>query len=84
MPRSSLSSHDPPDFPPLPQKEGTITAGSSSKLNDGGAALLMMTASAAQRLGCKPLARVLGFADAACDPIDFPIAPALAKQKVSG
>ncbi|XP_043231598.1 acetyl-CoA acetyltransferase B, mitochondrial-like isoform X3 [Amphibalanus amphitrite] len=64
------------------QKEGTITAGSSSKLNDGGAALVLMTAAAADRLGCKPLARVLGFADAACDPIDFPIAPALAKQKL--
>lgn len=63
-------------------KEGTISAGSSSKLNDGGAALLMMTSAAAQRLGCKPLARVLGFADAACDPIDFSIAPALAKQKL--
>ncbi|XP_037082809.1 acetyl-CoA acetyltransferase B, mitochondrial-like [Pollicipes pollicipes] len=63
-------------------KEGTITAGSSSKLNDGGAALVLMTAAAAAQHGCRPLARVLGFADAACDPIDFPIAPALAKQKL--
>jgi len=64
------------------QKDGTITAGSSSKLNDGGAALVLMTARAAAQHGCKPLARIVGFADAACDPIDFPIAPVYATQKL--
>jgi len=65
------------------QKEGgTVTAGNASTLNDGAAAVLLMTAQAAERHGLTPLARVVGFADAATDPIDFPIAPALAVPKL--
>uniref|UniRef100_A0A2P2I1D1 Acetyl-CoA acetyltransferase n=1 Tax=Hirondellea gigas TaxID=1518452 RepID=A0A2P2I1D1_9CRUS len=65
------------------QKEGgTVTAGNSSTLNDGGAAVVLMTAGAAESRGLKPLARIVGFADAATDPIDFPIAPALATPKL--
>jgi len=61
------------------QKEyGTVTAGNSSTLNDGAAALILTTADNAQKLNLKPLARIVGFQDAATDPIDFPIAPALA------
>ena len=41
-----------------------------------------MTAQAAEKHGIKPLARVVGFCDAATDPIDFPIAPAFATPKV--
>ncbi|CAG9562596.1 unnamed protein product [Danaus chrysippus] len=65
------------------QKEnGTVTAGNASTLNDGAAALVLMTAEAAQRLNVKPLARIIGFADGECDPIDFPIAPAVAIPKL--
>lgn len=65
------------------QKEnGTVTAGNASTLNDGGSACVLMTAEAAERLGCKPLARIVGFQDAETDPIDFPIAPALAIPKL--
>jgi acetyl-CoA C-acetyltransferase len=65
------------------QKEnGTVTAGNASTLNDGGAALVLMTAEAAARLNCKPIARIIGFQDAETDPIDFPIAPALAIPKL--
>ncbi|XP_063990940.1 acetyl-CoA acetyltransferase, mitochondrial isoform X2 [Diachasmimorpha longicaudata] len=61
------------------QKEnGTVTAGNASTLNDGAAALILTTADVAQRMNLKPLARVVGFQDAETDPIDFPIAPALA------
>lgn len=61
------------------QKEnGTVTAGNASTLNDGAAALVLTTSEVAQRMNLKPLARILGFYDAATDPIDFPIAPALA------
>lgn len=61
------------------QKEnGTVTAGNASTLNDGAAALILTTSDAAQRLNLKPLAKVVAFQDAATDPIDFPIAPALA------
>ncbi|CAL4067827.1 unnamed protein product, partial [Meganyctiphanes norvegica] len=65
------------------QREGgTVTAGNASTLNDGAAACVLMTAAAAERHGVKPLARIVGFADAATDPIDFPIAPALATPKL--
>ncbi|XP_050348840.1 acetyl-CoA acetyltransferase, mitochondrial isoform X1 [Nymphalis io] len=60
------------------RENGTVTAGNASTLNDGAAALVLMTAEAAQRLNIKPLARVVGYADGECDPIDFPIAPAVA------
>ncbi|GLG97783.1 Uncharacterized protein GBIM_04470 [Gryllus bimaculatus] len=65
------------------QKEnGTVTAGNASTLNDGASACVLMTAKAAERFGCKPLARVVGFQDAATEPIDFPIAPAFAVPKL--
>uniref|UniRef100_A0A8C8HAU7 acetyl-CoA C-acetyltransferase n=1 Tax=Oncorhynchus tshawytscha TaxID=74940 RepID=A0A8C8HAU7_ONCTS len=65
------------------QKEnGTVTAANASTLNDGAAALVLMTVDAAKRLGVTPLARIVSFADAATAPIDFPIAPAFAVPKV--
>lgn len=65
------------------QKEnGTVTAGNASTLNDGGAAVVLMTADVAERMKLKPLARIVGFQDAETDPIDFPIAPALAVPKL--
>ncbi|XP_025890810.1 acetyl-CoA acetyltransferase, mitochondrial [Nothoprocta perdicaria] len=65
------------------QKEnGTVTAANASTLNDGAAAVLLMTAEAAKRLQVKPLARIVAFADAAVAPIDFPIAPAYAVPKI--
>ena len=63
------------------KKDGTVTAGNASSLNDGASALVMMTAEKAKELGLTPLARVRGFADAATKPIDFPIAPAFAVPK---
>ncbi|XP_009989625.1 PREDICTED: acetyl-CoA acetyltransferase, mitochondrial [Tauraco erythrolophus] len=65
------------------QKEnGTVTAANASTLNDGAAAVVLMTTEAAKRLKVKPLARIVAFADAAVDPIDFPIAPAHAIPKI--
>ncbi|KAJ7320150.1 hypothetical protein JRQ81_019661 [Phrynocephalus forsythii] len=65
------------------QKEnGTITAANASTLNDGAAALVLMTSETAKRLNAKPLAKIVAFADAAVDPIDFPIAPAYAIPKI--
>lgn len=65
------------------QKEnGTVTAGNASTLNDGGSAVVLMTADAAARMNIKPLARVVAFQDAETDPVDFPIAPALAIPKL--
>lgn len=64
------------------RENGTVTAGNASTLNDGAAAVVLMTAEAAERLKLKPLARVVAFQDAETDPIDFPIAPALAVPKL--
>lgn len=61
---------------------GTITAANASTLNDGAAACVLMTRQAAERLGVKPLARIVGFADAAVEPVHFSIAPAFAMPKV--
>ncbi|CAF1148484.1 unnamed protein product [Rotaria sordida] len=63
-------------------KDGTITAANASKINDGAAACLLMTRQAADELGCKPLARIIAFADAETAPVDFSIAPSLAIPKL--
>lgn len=60
------------------RENGTVTAGNASTLNDGAAALLLMTEDVADNLECKPLARIIDFQDAETAPIDFPIAPAIA------
>ncbi|CAH0683046.1 unnamed protein product [Spodoptera exigua] len=64
------------------KENGTVTAGNASALNDGAAAVVMMTAEAAKRLNVKPLARVIGYADGEREPIDFPIAPSVAIPKL--
>lgn len=60
------------------KKDGTITAANASPLNDGAAAMVLMTGAKARELGITPLARIRGFADAAQDPIEFTIAPSKA------
>ncbi|XP_055945716.1 acetyl-CoA acetyltransferase, mitochondrial-like [Argiope bruennichi] len=72
-----------PQLPTVFQKEnGTITAANASTINDGAAACVLMTADAAEKMNVKPLARIVGFADAAVAPIDFPISPAFAIPKL--
>jgi acetyl-CoA C-acetyltransferase len=66
---------------PAFKKDGTITAASSSSINDGAAALVMMTESTAKRLGCKPLARVVSHGTHAQEPEWFTTAPVGATQK---
>ncbi|CAI5756975.1 unnamed protein product [Candida verbasci] len=64
------------------QKEnGTVTAPNASKLNDGGAALILVSESKLKELNLKPLAKIIGWGEAARTPIDFTIAPALAIPK---
>ena len=63
---------------PVFQKEGTVTAANASTLNDGASALVIMTAEKAKELELKPLARIIGYADAACEPEKFTVAPSLA------
>ncbi len=66
---------------PAFKKDGTITAASSSSINDGAAALVMMTASMAKQLGCQPLARIVAHAMHAQEPNWFTTAPVAATQK---
>ncbi|WP_311223652.1 MULTISPECIES: acetyl-CoA C-acyltransferase [unclassified Acidovorax] len=66
---------------PAFKKDGTITAASSSSINDGAAALVMMRASTAARLGCQPLARIVSHATHAQAPEWFSTAPVGATQK---
>ena len=62
-------------------KEGTVTAANASTLNDGAAAVLLMSREKADALGVRPLARVRGFADAEQAPEWFTTTPALAIPK---
>ncbi|MGV1045632.1 acetyl-CoA C-acyltransferase [Limnohabitans sp.] len=66
---------------PAFKKDGTITAASSSSINDGAAALVLMRESTAAKLGCKPLARIVSHATHAQEPEWFATAPVGATQK---
>lgn len=65
-----------PSLRPVFDKNGTVTAANASTINDGASAVILSSEEEAKKLGVKPLAKIISFADAACDPIDFPIAPA--------
>jgi acetyl-CoA C-acetyltransferase len=67
---------------PAFKKDGTITAASSSSINDGAAALVLMRASSAKRLGCQVLAKIVAHATHAQAPEWFSTAPVGATQKV--
>jgi|TARA_B100000767_G_scaffold77430_1_gene74103 acetyl-CoA C-acetyltransferase len=62
-------------------KEGTVTAANASTINDGGAALVLMSAEKAKELGITPLAKIRSYADAAHEPKWFTTAPAKAIPK---
>ena len=63
---------------PAFDKDGTVTAANASSINDGASALVLASGEAVQARKLTPLTRVVATADAACAPIDFPIAPSLA------
>ncbi|HET6827382.1 MAG TPA: acetyl-CoA C-acyltransferase [Ramlibacter sp.] len=71
-----------PQLKPAFRKDGTITAASSSSINDGAAALVLMKESTAARLGARPLARIAGHATQAQEPEWFTTAPVGATQKL--
>src|SRR5690554_3024712 len=62
-------------------KDGTATAANSSTINDGAAALILMSEEKAKELNLKPLATITGYADAAHEPKWFTTAPAKALDK---
>lgn len=69
-------------LPAIFRNGGTVTAGNSSGLNDGAAALVLMSAEKAEELGLKPLARWIGSAAAGVDPRVMGIGPVYATRKV--
>ena len=62
--------------------EGTVTAGNASTLSDGAAAVLVGTAQAAEKLGTKPLARIVAYATSGVEPKEIFLAPVLAVRQV--
>ena len=71
-----------PSLKPAFKKDGTITAASSSSINDGAAALVLARESTAKELGAKPIARILGHATFAQEPEWFTTAPVGAVNKL--
>lgn len=70
-----------PQLRPAFTKEGTVTAANASTINDGAAALVLMSAEKAKELGLQPMATITGYADAAQEPKWFTTAPAKALPK---
>ena len=66
---------------PAFNKEGTVTAGNASGINDGAAAVMMMSAQKAQQLGLKPLAKIKAYASAGLDPTIMGMGPVPASQR---
>jgi len=70
-----------PALSPSFAKDGTVTAANASTLNDGAAALVLMSAEKAKELGLKPIAKILAYADAEQAPEWFTTTPSLAVPK---
>lgn len=70
-----------PQLRPAFSRDGTVTAANASTINDGAAALILMSAEKARELGIKPLAKIRSYADAAQEPKWFTTAPAKALPK---
>jgi acetyl-CoA C-acetyltransferase len=70
-----------PELKPAFQKDGTVTAANASTMNDGAAALVLMSKEKAEELGLKPLAKIVSYADAEQAPEWFTTTPAIALPK---
>ncbi len=70
-----------PTLRPAFDKEGTITAANASKINDGAAAVVLMSGEKVKELGLRPLAKILAFADASQEPEMFTTTPSKAMPK---
>ncbi|GAW92980.1 acetyl-CoA C-acetyltransferase [Calderihabitans maritimus] len=67
---------------PAFKKDGTVTAGNASGINDGAAALVLMSEEKARQLGIQPLARIVAYASAGVDPAIMGMGPVYATRKV--
>ncbi|MCL6632915.1 MAG: acetyl-CoA C-acetyltransferase [Alicyclobacillus herbarius] len=81
-PRAGTSMETLSKLRPSFRSDGTVTAGNASGINDGAAAVVVMSAGKAKRLGLKPLARIVGYASTALDPSLMGLGPIWAIQKL--
>jgi acetyl-CoA C-acetyltransferase len=80
-PRAGTTAESLARLRPAFQKDGSVTAGNASGLNDGAAAVMLMSAAKAQELGLPVLARIAAYANAGVDPAIMGIAPVSATQR---
>jgi acetyl-CoA C-acetyltransferase len=75
QPRANIAIEKLASLSPVFKKDGSVTAGNSSSLNDGAAAVVLMSSSKAKEQGLKPLAKIKGFSVAGVDPLIMGIGP---------
>jgi acetyl-CoA acyltransferase len=80
-PRRDSTAEALANLKPAFQMKGTITAGNSSQMSDGAAAVIVMSEDRAKELGAKPLARLVAYATAGCPPEEMGIGPVYAIPK---
>lgn len=80
-PKAATTSHTLCGLRPAFKKDGSVTAGNASGINDGAAALVVMSADRAKELGIKPLAKIIGYAAAGVDPAIMGMGPVSATRK---
>jgi len=81
-PRDGITAESLAKLPPVFRKNGTVTAGSSSGLVDGAAALIVLSQDAAHRLGVKPQARIVAYTAAGVDPALMGLGPVPAVRQL--
>ena len=81
QPRAGTTAQSLAKLRPAFKKDGTVTAGNASSLNDGAAAVMLMSAEKAKALGLPVLARIVAYANAGVDPTIMGIGPVAATQK---
>ena len=81
QPRAGTTAESLAKLRPAFKKDGSVTAGNASTLNDGAAAVMLMSAEKAKELGVPVLARIVAYANAGVDPTIMGIAPVTATQK---
>lgn len=82
FPRAGTTAESLAALRPAFDKEGTVTAGNASGINDGAAAVLLMSAAEAEKRGLRPLAKIKAWAHAGLDPKVMGLGPIYATRKV--
>jgi acetyl-CoA C-acetyltransferase len=81
-PRAGVTAESIAGLPPAFKKDGTVTAANASGINDGAAAVVVLSAEKARELGVEPMAKWVAGATAGVDPSVMGIAPAMSTEKV--